>query len=82
MDDKGNPIRRKLVYAGNVFNGNKLKMMSLEEIDRGLKNRAGKGNINVNVKPGNTVPFMIIFENLPENLGEFEVEAISSSIGK
>ena len=82
LDENGKPIRRKLVYAGNTFDDDKLREMTLEEIDRGLKKQAGRGKINMNVKPTDSVPFMIIFENLPDNLGEFMVEAVSSSPGK
>ncbi len=82
LDDQGKDIRRKLVYAGNTYSEDELKEMSLEEIDRGLKKQTGKGNINVDVGPGVSVPFMIVFENLPDNLGEFMVEAVSSSPGK
>jgi hypothetical protein len=48
----------------------------------GLANRTGKGNANVNVKAQATVPFMIVFEDLPENLSEFTVEAVSSAPGQ
>ncbi|MFC1867717.1 zinc-ribbon domain-containing protein [Thermodesulfobacteriota bacterium] len=82
LDNSGKKIRQNLVYAGNTFDDKQLKEKSIEEIDRGLKNQAGKGNTNVNVKPGSSVPFMIVFKNLPNNLSEFEVEAVSSSPGK
>ena len=54
----------------------------MEMIDKGLKYRFGKDKANFNVKPGGSVPFMIIFENLPDNLSEFIVEAVSSSPGE
>jgi len=79
LDDKGEPIRHKLAYAGNYFSDNELTRMTMDEIDKDLRNRAGKGNINTDVKPGASIPFMIIFENLPENVSEFIVEAVSSS---
>ena len=79
LDDQGRDIRRKLVYAGNTYSEDELKEMTLEEIDKGLKKQTGKGNINLDVGPGVSVPFMIVFENLPDNLGEFMVEAVSSS---
>jgi predicted Zn finger-like uncharacterized protein len=82
LDNQGKKIRQNLVYAGNTFDDEQLKKMSIEEIDRALKKQAGKRNINVNVKPGDSVPFMIVFENLPNNLSEFVVEAVSSSPGK
>ncbi len=82
LDDKGQMIKEKLVYAGNTFTEENIEGMSLEEIDKGLKNRFGKGRMNFNIKPGDTIPFMIILENLPENLSEFTVEAVSSSSGE
>ena len=81
LDEKGKSIKQKLVYAGNIFTEDQLKEIDLDEMDKGLKNQTGKGNINVDVAPGSSVPFMIIFENLPDNLGEFVVEAVSSSPG-
>ncbi len=68
--------------AGNTFTENELKDMSLEQINQGLANRTGKGNLNVNVKPQASVPFMIVFEELPDNLSEFTVEAVSSAAGQ
>ena len=68
----------QMVTAG----GDLINFISPEEIDSASKNRAGKGDVNVNVEPGSSVPFMIIFENLQDNLGEFIVEAVSSSPGK
>jgi len=81
LDDKGNVVRRKLSYAGNIFKKEEIKALSLERINQAMKNRYGMDGKNLNMASGSTVPFMIVFENLPENLGEFTVEAVSSSIG-
>ena len=70
------------MFAGNTFTESELKEMTLDQINEGLGNRAGKGNANVNVKPQGSVPFMIVFDNLPENISEFTVEAISSTPGQ
>lgn len=79
LDDKGQVVKTKLAYAGNVFNEEQLKTMPLEEINKGLKNRPGAQNANAAVKPEGQIPFSIVIENLPENLSEFTVEAVSSS---
>jgi predicted Zn finger-like uncharacterized protein len=81
LDEKGEVVRRKLAYAGNVFTENELKKMPMEEIDKIMKNRSGRKNLNLNIMPEADVPFMVIFENLPPNLSEFSVEAVSSSSG-
>ena len=56
--------------------------MSIEEIEKGLRVLPDGGNSNFSVEPSDSVPFMIVFENLPDNLSEFEVEVVSSAPGK
>ena len=82
LDDKGKVVKTKVAYAGNVFTENELKDLPMDQINQGLRNQAGKGNMNVNIKPQASVPFMIVFEELPENLSEFTVEPVSSSPGR
>jgi predicted Zn finger-like uncharacterized protein len=79
LDEKGQVIRRKLAYTGNVYTENEVKKMPMAEIDKILKNRLGRNKMNINISPNTEVPFMVIFENLPQNLSEFSVEAVSSS---
>ena len=81
LDGKGQVVKRKLAYAGNTFPENRIKEMTLDQINEQLKNRPGNGNINVDVAPGRAIPFMIILGDLPEDLSEFTVEAVSSSPG-
>jgi len=78
LDSKGRVVRSKSAYAGNTFKDEKIKVLPLEEINKVLKNRAGMDKKNFNVAQGTYIPFMIVFENLPENLSEFTVEAVSS----
>jgi predicted Zn finger-like uncharacterized protein len=82
LDDKGKVVKTKLAYAGNIFSENEIKEMTLDQINQALRNRSGKSDINLNVKPQAAVPFMVIFEELPENLSEFTVEAVSSAQGE
>jgi len=81
LDEKGQVVKKKLVYAGNTFKEEEIKELSLEEIEKAMGNRYGMGGKNFNVVPGVLVPFMIIFGDLPEGLSEFTVEAVSSSLG-
>ena len=82
LDSKGQVVKRKLAYAGNTFPENRIKEMTMDQINKQLKNRPGNGNINVDVAPGRAIPFMIILGKLPEDLSEFTVEAVSSSPGR
>jgi predicted Zn finger-like uncharacterized protein len=82
LDDKGNVVRTKLAYAGNNFTDDEIKQLSQDRINQAMRNRPGKGDMNLNVQPQAAIPFMLIFEKLPDNLSEFTVEAVSSSPGK
>jgi predicted Zn finger-like uncharacterized protein len=79
LDSKGKVVMSKIVYAGNPISNNDLQTQSMEEINKRLMNRAGRNNINTNIAPNASVPFMIVFDNLPKDVSEFTVEAISSS---
>ncbi|UCF56696.1 MAG: zinc-ribbon domain-containing protein [Deltaproteobacteria bacterium] len=79
LDDKGETVKMKTVYAGNTFTEKQIKEKPLEELQEGLKNRFGGARMNFNLQTGGTIPFMIILENLPENISEFTVEFVSST---
>jgi len=78
-DENKKSVGRKLAYVGNIFTEHELKEMTREEIEKGMANKTGENNSNLNVEPNASVPFMIIFYDLPDNLSEFLVETISSS---
>jgi len=82
LDNKGRVVRSKTVYAGNTYKDEEIQGIPLEKINNALKNRMGMDKKNFNIKPGTYIPFMIVFENLPENLSEFTVEPVSSFPGK
>lgn len=82
LDDKGRAAKMKVVYAGNTFKDEELRTLSMEEIDKAMKKRHGMNKKNFNVAPGAGIPFMIVFDALPDKLSEFEVVAVSSSPGR
>jgi predicted Zn finger-like uncharacterized protein len=82
LDSKGKVVRSKIVYAGNPISNNDLQTLTMEEINKRLMNRMGRDNINMNIAPKASIPFMIVFDNLPGDMSEFMVEAISSSPAK
>lgn len=82
LDEKGNVVRSKRSYAGNSFSEQELQELPIQEIENAMKNPRGRDGSNVNVAPGASIPFMIVFQNLPKDLSEFTVEAVSSSPGQ
>lgn len=81
LNDKGEVVKEQMAFAGNDLSDKEIKSLSIDAIRMAMKNRYGKDRKNLNVAPGATIPFTIVFDNLPDNLGEFTVEAVSSSPG-
>ena len=67
------------VYAGNMLNDADLQRMDMSAINRRLQNRFGDNRSNIKVKTGKTIPFFIVFNQLPANLDEYTVEEAGSS---
>jgi predicted Zn finger-like uncharacterized protein len=67
------------VFAGNVLSNQELSTQELAAIAARLKNKDGANNTNVGVKPGRAIPFMAVFDNLPNNLDEYSVEVAGST---
>ncbi len=78
---KGNKMAKQAtVYCGNVLTDSDLAAMDISTIQKKLMNQTGERRTNFKVKTGKTVPFMIVFDNLPKNLDEYTVEVEGSSI--
>ncbi len=81
LNSKGAVVLSKTAYAGNTFSEEELKTLPIDEILKAANNRDGMAKQNLNVASGATIPFMVVFAELPDQLSEFTVEAVSSSPG-
>lgn len=77
----GSVSQTKLFYAGNVVPESELVNMAENMIMKRILNRLGDNGINADVKPGQTIPFMVVFTRLGDNLTEFSVEPAGSMPG-
>jgi predicted Zn finger-like uncharacterized protein len=74
-------VQGKEFFAGNVMTDEEMASLTMEQIDQRLKTTLGNENINARVRPGQLVPFMVVFAKLPDDLAEFAVEVRSSAEG-
>jgi predicted Zn finger-like uncharacterized protein len=65
LDSKGNKVQEKEVYCGNLLSEKDLKEMNKAAIEKSLSSQFGISFSNVNLQPDKTVPFMIVFMDLP-----------------
>lgn len=76
---KGKALSKtETVFCGNTLSEQDIANIESAVLKKRLQNRIGDKKSNVNVKPGSTIPFMIIYENPSLDLDEFIVEAESS----
>jgi len=76
--EKGTPLLHQTVYCGNIISDDDLKSASRDSLNNQMANPFGAALSNVNVAPGQSLPYMIVFTDLPEELNEFSVEPSSS----
>ena len=62
-----------IAYCGNIISEETLKSGNISDITKQMGVKQGHQNTNVNIKPGASVMFMLVFSNLPEDLSNFTV---------
>ena len=62
-----------IAYCGNIIPEETLKSGNISDITKQMSVKQGNQNTNVNIKPGASVMFMLVFSNLPEDLSNFTV---------
>ncbi|MBI5576643.1 MAG: DUF3426 domain-containing protein [Deltaproteobacteria bacterium] len=75
LDEKDQPLKETSCYAGNVLQGDMLRKSPRAEIEKILSNRFGERLTNMDVQPGKSVPFMVVFFNAPADISAYRLEA-------
>ncbi len=75
LDNTEQVLGEKVVYAGNVLSGANLKGGSRDVLEKAFDNPLGERLSNMDVLPGKTVPFMVLFFDAPENIDSYRLEA-------
>jgi predicted Zn finger-like uncharacterized protein len=78
-DTNAKEVMEREVYAGNMFSDEELADLSIDKIKARSENKYGLDNANYNIPPGGTVSYMIVFNNIPDNLAEYTVKVVDSS---
>jgi predicted Zn finger-like uncharacterized protein len=73
------PVHEEKVYCGNVMSDLELANLEWDKIQARLSNRLGDNRSNVKVEPGNSIPFMVVFSGIPDDLEEFTIEVTGST---
>jgi predicted Zn finger-like uncharacterized protein len=76
----GTLLINKTAYAGNLLTTEQLLEMEPTQIEAAMANQFGDSLINLEVQPGEAIPFTIVIFNPPEEGQDFSVEAVSSTV--
>ncbi len=74
-EEKG--ITTKEFYAGNIVSEESLRTDPAPDVESRFENRVGEALANMNIKPQDEVPFMVVFYDVP-NVSSFSIEVVSS----
>ncbi|MDX9710527.1 MAG: DUF3426 domain-containing protein [Trichloromonas sp.] len=81
-DAKGDVLLRQTVFCGNPMDLETLKSAPFDTIQEILSNPFGSALANVNIAPDTSIPYMIVFRDLPDNVTHFTVEVADSKVGE
>lgn len=79
LTDNGRTLADRYVYAGNIVSEQDLQDLPIKEVYSRLSLKGGRDGLNVNVEPGREIPFMLVFDKLPEGMAEYRIDPVGSS---
>jgi predicted Zn finger-like uncharacterized protein len=79
FDDQGNQLRQKTIFCGNPISAEELRSLPYDKLEEIMGNQFGESLVNLNVTPGQVIPFTIVFRDIPAALSEFTVEVAGSN---
>jgi predicted Zn finger-like uncharacterized protein len=78
FDQNGRPLLQKTVFCGNAINEDQLLSLSFSELEKIMGNQFGNNLSNMKIDSKQSIPFDIVFKDLPKNISEFSVKVTSS----
>lgn len=78
LDQKGRTVRSRKAYAGNMFSQGELAGRPMTFLEKRMASPSAKERQDAAVPSGSEVPFMVVFQDLPDDISEFTVEAVGS----
>ncbi len=75
---EGALLLQQTIFAGNPMDKRTLRSLPLGKIQENMNNQFGDSLSNFNLQPGRSIPFTVVFHDLPDTLSEFTVEVVDS----
>lgn len=81
VDAGGRALMQQTVFCGNPLDEAKLQKMPFSAIEEAMNNEFGDSLSNINIATGASVPFTIVFRNLPDGIANINIEVVDSKPG-
>ena len=81
LDGAGKVVQQQTVFCGNYLSEEKLRTLNYAAIEESMGNQFGDSLSNMNVKPGASLKFTIVFRNVPAEIANINFEAVDSKPG-
>lgn len=78
FDKDGKSLMQKTIFCGNPISDDDLRKLPYSKMEEMMGNQFGASLANLNVTTGQSIPFTIVFRNLPKSLSEFVIEVVDS----
>ena len=78
----GAVLADRFIYAGNILTENELTTLPILEIQSRLNVRGGRSGLNVNVQPNAEIPFMLVFDKVPQGRESYSIDPVGSDPAK
>ena len=80
-DASGKVILQQTAFCGNPLDEAALRTLPYAKIEETMNNQFGDSLSNLNIDPGQSIPFTIVFRNIPDQVAEFNIELADSRPG-
>ena len=81
LDANGTTLLQQTVFCGNALDDAALAKMPFSAIEEAMNNEFGDSLSNMNIASGGSIPFTIVFRNLPSGIANINVEVVDSKLG-
>lgn len=81
FDSSGKKVSENEVFCGNIFTQQELETLERAFIEQRLSNQIGSSLSNMNIPPGKSIDFNIIFFQPPERISEYAVNVVDAQAG-
>jgi len=76
----GEEVSSKVAFCGNPLTEEQLASMTMEQIEAAMANQFGDSLANMEVAPGDAIPFVIVIPKPPAGATDYGVEPVGSTV--